>query len=115
VLLLDSEGKERARREGYLPNKDSVAALMSGLGRIAFVQKKYSDAERLRIESVNRVFALTLTFDLEFGPSGRAGGNYSPMIPRFNPIIAACVRSLAPNLERMFLTRPLTVSSVIES
>jgi hypothetical protein len=37
------------------------------------------------------------------------------MMPRFKPIIAACVRSLAPSLERMFLTRPLTVSSVIES
>jgi hypothetical protein len=68
VLLLDSEGKERARREGYLPNKDFVAALMSGLGRIAFVQKKYSDAERLRIESVNRVFALTLTIETECWP-----------------------------------------------
>ena len=33
----------------------------------------------------------------------------------YDPIIAACVRSLSPNLERMFLTRPLTVSSVIES
>jgi TolA-binding protein len=46
VLLLDSEGKERVRLEGYLPNSDFIAALMSGLGRIAFVQKKYSDAER---------------------------------------------------------------------
>ena len=35
VLLLDSEGKERARLEGYLPNNDFVAALMSGLGRMA--------------------------------------------------------------------------------
>ena len=41
--------------------------------------------------------------------------NYSSMIPLFKPIIAACVRSLAPNLERMDLTRLLTVSSVIES
>jgi len=41
--------------------------------------------------------------------------SYSSIMPRFKPIIAACVRSLAPNLERMFLTRPLTVSSVIES
>ena len=41
--------------------------------------------------------------------------NYSSIIPLFNPIIAACVRSLAPNLERMHLTRLLTVSSVIES
>ena len=46
MLLLDSEGKERVRLEGYLPNNDFVAALMSGRGRIAFVQKKYSDAER---------------------------------------------------------------------
>ena len=37
------------------------------------------------------------------------------MIPRFNPIIAACVRSSAPNLERMHLTRLFTVSSVVES
>ncbi len=46
MLLLDSEGKERVRLEGYLPNADFVAALESGLGRIAFVHKKYSDAER---------------------------------------------------------------------
>ena len=37
------------------------------------------------------------------------------MIPLLNPIIAACVRSLAPNLEKMHLTRLLTVSSVMES
>jgi len=46
VLLLDSAGKERVRLEGYLPNNDFVAALMSGLGRIAFVHKEYADAER---------------------------------------------------------------------
>jgi hypothetical protein len=46
VLLLDSDGKERVRLEGYLPNNDFVAALISGLGRIDFVQKKYADAER---------------------------------------------------------------------
>ena len=46
MLILDSDGKEQVRLEGYLPNNDFVAALMSGLGRIAFVQKKYADAER---------------------------------------------------------------------
>ena len=46
MLLLDSAGKERVRLEGYLPNNDFVAALMSGLGRIAFVHKKYAGAER---------------------------------------------------------------------
>jgi len=45
VLLLDSEGEERVRLEGYLPNSDFIAALMSGLGRIAFVHKRYADAE----------------------------------------------------------------------
>jgi TolA-binding protein len=54
VLLLDSDGKERVRLEGYLPNNDFVAALMSGLGRIAFVQKKYADAERLYGDVVGR-------------------------------------------------------------
>ena len=46
MLLLDSEGKERVRLEGYLPNNDFIAALTSGLGRIAFVNKRYADAER---------------------------------------------------------------------
>lgn len=46
MLLLDSEGKERVRLEGYLPNDDFVAGLESGLVRIAFVQKQYPDAER---------------------------------------------------------------------
>ena len=46
MLLLDGEGKERTRLEGYLPNNDFNAALRNGLGRIAFVHKKYSDAER---------------------------------------------------------------------
>ena len=46
MLLLDSEAKERARLEGYLPHNDFVAALMSGLGRIAFVYKKLADAKR---------------------------------------------------------------------
>ncbi len=46
MLLLDSDGKERVRLEGYLPNTDFFAALECGLGRIAFVHKKYSEAER---------------------------------------------------------------------
>jgi len=41
VLLLDAAGKERVRLEGYLPKNELVAALKNGLGRIAFVQKKY--------------------------------------------------------------------------
>jgi len=54
VLLLDSDGKERVRLEGYLPNADFTAALMNGLGRMAFVRKKYADAERWYGEVVAR-------------------------------------------------------------
>ena len=54
MLILDSEGKERVRLEGYLPNSDFIAALTSGLGRIAFVQKKYADAERWYSDVVSR-------------------------------------------------------------
>lgn len=46
MLLFDSEGKERVRLEGYLPNNDFRATLESGLGRIAFVHKRHADAER---------------------------------------------------------------------
>ena len=38
-----------------------------------------------------------------------------PMMPRLIPMIAAWVRSLAPSFDRMFLTRPLIVSSVTAS
>jgi hypothetical protein len=54
VLLLDSDGKERVRLEGYLPNTDFLSALESGLGRIAFVRKKYADAERWYGDVVTR-------------------------------------------------------------
>lgn len=46
MLLLDANGKERARVEGYLPNTEFLVFLENGLGRLAFVQKKYADAER---------------------------------------------------------------------
>jgi len=54
VLLFDSDGKERSRLEGYLTNTDFMAALTSGLGRIAFVHKKYADAERWYDDVVTR-------------------------------------------------------------
>jgi len=54
VLLLDSDGSERVRLEGYLPNADFTAALMNGLGRLAFVRKKYADAERWYGDAIAR-------------------------------------------------------------
>jgi len=55
VLLLDGEGKERARLEGYLFNNDFNAALRNGLGRIAFVHKRYSGSP------VSAILPLTAT------------------------------------------------------
>jgi hypothetical protein len=48
-------------------------------------------------------------------PLSRGWLRYSSMIPRFSAIVTACVRSFAASLARMFLTWPLTVSSVMES
>ena len=42
-------------------------------------------------------------------------GGHNSIIPRFSAMVTAWVRSLALSLERMFLTWPFTVSSVIES
>jgi len=41
--------------------------------------------------------------------------DHSSMIPRFSAVVTAWVRSFAPSLRRMFLTRLLTVSSEIDS
>jgi hypothetical protein len=46
VLLLDSIGKERHRIEGYLPRAEFAAQLELGLARIAFMHKKWDEAER---------------------------------------------------------------------
>ena len=73
MLLLDAEGKERVRLEGYLTNPDFVAALESGLGRIAFVHKRFADAERRYNDVVTR-----------FGQSHSApGAMYWRAAPRY--------------------------------
>ena len=45
--MLDENGKERHRIEGYLPKDEFAAQLMLGLARVAFMQKKWADAEKL--------------------------------------------------------------------
>ena len=52
VLILDSRGMERHRIEGYLPKEEFQAQLEMGLGRIAFKEKKWTDAERIYGEVV---------------------------------------------------------------
>jgi hypothetical protein len=57
VLLLDKGGNERVRLEGYLPTHDFNAALRCGLGRMAFVEKKFGDAIRWYTEVVTHFTA----------------------------------------------------------
>ena len=46
VLILDPNGKERHRIDGYLPNEEFRAQLELGLARVAFMSKDFADAER---------------------------------------------------------------------
>jgi hypothetical protein len=46
ILLLDSEGGERHRIEGFLPAEDFLAQVTLGLGHLAFHAGQWSEAER---------------------------------------------------------------------
>lgn len=46
MLILDPNGKERYRIDGYLPKDEFRARLESGLARVAFMSKDFADAER---------------------------------------------------------------------
>lgn len=46
-IILDSEGTERYRFEGFLPAEDFIAHLQSGLARSAFEHNHWQEAERL--------------------------------------------------------------------
>jgi TolA-binding protein len=52
--VLDENGKERHRIEGYLPKDEFAAQLLLGLGRVAFMQKKWTDAEKLYDEILQK-------------------------------------------------------------
>lgn len=47
VLVMDSDGVERLRIEGYLPKEEFRAQLEMGLARVAFMHKRWADAERM--------------------------------------------------------------------
>lgn len=46
ILVMDADGVERYRIEGYLPKNWFRARLEMGTGRVAFVHKKFADAEK---------------------------------------------------------------------
>jgi hypothetical protein len=55
VLILDPNGKERYRIEGYLPVNEFRAQLEMGLARVAFMNKDFADAERRYAAIVDRL------------------------------------------------------------
>ncbi len=46
ILLLDPDGVEQHRIEGFLPADDLLAQLMLGRARMAFQQQQWAEAER---------------------------------------------------------------------
>jgi tetratricopeptide (TPR) repeat protein len=46
ILILDPQGKERHRIEGFLPPGDFLAQLLLGLGHSAFARGDFAEAER---------------------------------------------------------------------
>ena len=51
-MIFDESGKERFRIEGYLPRDEFAAQLLMGLARVAFMNKKWADADELYSEVV---------------------------------------------------------------
>ena len=45
MLIFDADGTERHRIEGYLPKAEFRAQLELGLARVAFMHKRWADAE----------------------------------------------------------------------
>jgi hypothetical protein len=54
LLVIDPDGTERHRIEGFLPVDDLLAQLMLGLGHSAFARQQWDEAERRFREVVDR-------------------------------------------------------------
>jgi hypothetical protein len=54
TLIVDAEGNERHRIEGFLPADDFLAQLTLGLAKSAFARRRFDEAERLYREVVDR-------------------------------------------------------------
>lgn len=63
---MDSAGVERYRIEGYLPKEWFRARLEMGLARLAFMHKKFADAQKLYAEVVDRFGNLALTAEASY-------------------------------------------------
>jgi hypothetical protein len=93
VLLLDSEGKERVRLEGYLTHGSFDAWLRCGLGHLAFARKRFADAERWFDEVATR------HADSHFG----AEATYYRGVARYSATRDhAVLKALAPELQQKY-------------
>jgi TolA-binding protein len=54
VLVLDPNGEERYRLEGYLPTNEFRAQLELALARVAFMSKDWAEAERRYSDVLDR-------------------------------------------------------------
>jgi hypothetical protein len=54
LLVIDPEGNERHRIEGFLPAEDLIAQLLLGLGHSGFSRERWDEAERRFREVVDR-------------------------------------------------------------
>jgi hypothetical protein len=54
LLVIDPEGTERHRIEGFLPADDLMAQLLLGLGHSEFARERWDEAERRFREAVER-------------------------------------------------------------
>ena len=54
LLVIDPEGNERHRVEGFLPAEDLLAQLTLGLGKSAFARERWDEAERRFREVVDK-------------------------------------------------------------
>jgi hypothetical protein len=54
ILILDAEGEERHRIEGFLPADDFRSQMELGLARVAFQRRNHAEAERLYREIVDK-------------------------------------------------------------
>ena len=60
ILVMDSAGVERYRIEGYLPKDWFGARLKMGLARVAFMHKKFVDAQQIYADIANRYGTLAV-------------------------------------------------------
>jgi hypothetical protein len=47
ILVLDPQGEERHRIEGFLPADDLIPQLLLGIGRVALARERFADAEQV--------------------------------------------------------------------